>query len=94
MLEGKDIEKLASLARIAITPEERDAFLTEIEPILGYVAQIKEITAQVKDKQLGLTKNVLREDIHPHESGLYTKDILLQAPDREGDYIKVKKILE
>ena len=37
--------------------------------------------------------NVMREDKDPHEAGLYTEKILEQAPAREGDYIKVKKIL-
>ena len=37
--------------------------------------------------------NVMREDVNPHESGLYTEKILEQAPTREGNYIKVKKIL-
>jgi hypothetical protein len=35
----------------------------------------------------------MREDGEPHESGIYTQKILEQAPAREKDYIKVKKIL-
>jgi len=35
----------------------------------------------------------MREDVKPHESGIYTKKVLEQAPMNEGYYIKVKKIL-
>ena len=38
-------------------------------------------------------RNVMREDANPHESGIYTEKMLEQAPAREGNYIKVKKIL-
>lgn len=93
MIEGKDIEKLAALARIAITPEERDTFLAEIDSILAYVAQIKKATPGGVETQFGLVKNVLRDDTHPHDSGIYTADILSQAPSREDNFVKVKKIL-
>lgn len=93
MIDGKDIEKLALLARIAITPEERDTFLAEIDPILAYVAQVNKATGQGSLTDIGLVKNVLRDDTHPHDSGIYSADILAQAPSREGNYVKVKKIL-
>jgi len=95
MLEKQDIEKLASLARIDITPEEAESFLTEIEPILNYVAHIKAVSGTTHtDTQIGLVKNVMREDSNPHESALYTKDILAEAPRTDRGYIQVKKIFE
>jgi len=93
MIEGKDIEKLALLARIAITPEERDTFLTEIDSILAYIAKVNKAPTAGALTQAGLVKNVLREDTHPHDSEIYTADILSQAPSREGNFVKVKKIL-
>jgi Asp-tRNA(Asn)/Glu-tRNA(Gln) amidotransferase C subunit len=35
----------------------------------------------------------MRDDNGAHESGEYSKEILEQAPNKEGNYIKVKKIL-
>ena len=35
----------------------------------------------------------MREDDNPHAGGIYTEAVLNEAPEREGDYIKVKKIL-
>jgi Asp-tRNA(Asn)/Glu-tRNA(Gln) amidotransferase C subunit len=40
-----------------------------------------------------LVRNVLREDANPHESATFTEAILKNAPSRQGDYFKVKKIL-
>lgn len=48
---------------------------------------------QQNDAVFGVGVNVMREDGEPHESGLYTEKLLSAAPQREGQYIKVKKIL-
>ncbi len=94
MIKDADIEKLASLARIKITPEEAGQFRTEIESILEYVAQIQKVSLpQEKGDKVGAVHNVLRDDNNPHESGLYTKEILAEAPDTEKEYIQVKNIL-
>lgn len=45
------------------------------------------------DAVFGVGVNVMREDTEPHESGIYTEKLLSAAPQREGQYIKVKKIL-
>jgi hypothetical protein len=38
-------------------------------------------------------KNVLREDVPTNKDNEFTEDILNNAPGREGNYLKVKKIL-
>lgn len=94
MISAKDIEKLASLARIKIEDEEKEQFGKEIDSILGYVNQIKEANVSLdQSERVGDVKNVLRDDTHPHEAGAFKDKILNEAPAREGDYIKVKKIL-
>jgi aspartyl-tRNA(Asn)/glutamyl-tRNA(Gln) amidotransferase subunit C len=94
MISAKDIEKLASLARIKIEENEKEQFGKEIDSILGYVNQIKEAKVSLdQSERVGDIKNVLREDVHPHESGVNKEKLLSEAPSREGDYVKVKKIL-
>ncbi|MFM2357885.1 MAG: hypothetical protein RJA61_622 [Candidatus Parcubacteria bacterium] len=94
MIERKDIEKLASLARIKISPEEADVFKGEIESILDYVAQVQKVSLPKQDdRKSGLVRNVLREDSDPHESGINTEVLLNESPEREGQYVKVKNIL-
>lgn len=87
--------KLATLARIDISVEEAENLSHEFESILGYVSEVKSVSTN--DNELGAEdytlKNVWREDENPHEPGLYTEKILNEAPEKEGDYIKVKKIL-
>ena len=89
---------LAKLARIEISDTEAESLSKEFDAILGYVGEIKKIAdPSPPSPKLGEGKggvyNVMREDENPHESGIYTEKILNEAPDREGDYIRVKKIL-
>lgn len=91
---------MARLARIEISDEEAGNLSHEFDAILGYVGEIKKLDHKssaykaLPCRKDFMTVNIMREDAGPHESGVYTKEILEQAPSREGDYIKVKKILQ
>ena len=94
MLEIKDIEKLAKLARIELTAEEKDNLLKEVDPILGYVAQLKEVVSSVGEtKKAGELRNVTREDSSPNETASATDVLVADMPESQGNYLKVKKIL-
>lgn len=92
-IELKDVEHLAGLARIAVSEEEKKILQHDLEEILAYVSQVKEVGFDVGAPEAGELRNVMREDSEPHESGKFTEDILAQAPAREGNRISVKKIL-
>ncbi len=94
MLEIKDIDKLAKLARIELTQTEKEKLLKEVDPILGYVTQIKEVVSSVGEAKIaGEHRNITREDTNPNESGKKTAAILADMPDTQDNYLKVKKIL-
>lgn len=96
MIEIKDVEHLAGLARIEISESEKDILRHDLEEILGYVSQVKNAEGRepsAEEREKGELYNVMREDVEPHQAWLYTEDILKQAPFREGDRIAVKKIL-
>lgn len=93
MVNAKDIEHLAELARIEVSEKEAEALAKNIEAILGYVQQVKDVSVGNDAlKDIGLV-NVFREDAAPHESGAYTDALLAGAPEKEDGYVKVKKIL-
>ncbi len=92
MIEIKDIEKLASLARIDIKDSEKESLRTEINSILTYVGQIQSASGTV-EREIPEHRNVFRNDGEPHESGIHTEAILAEAPKRKGNYLEVKKIM-
>jgi aspartyl-tRNA(Asn)/glutamyl-tRNA(Gln) amidotransferase subunit C len=94
-MNKEEVLKLAKLARLDISDEEADKLSHEFGAILGYVSEIKnaKVSPLESDTQGETLRNVMREDTNPHESGIYTDAILNEAPNREGNYIAVKKIL-
>jgi aspartyl-tRNA(Asn)/glutamyl-tRNA(Gln) amidotransferase subunit C len=95
MLEIKDIEKLAKLARIELTEGEKQTYLKDISAILGYVDQIKGVLAQSgEERKVGELKNVMRADEKGNETGANTESLVAEFPRKENNYLKVKKILE
>ena len=93
-----EVLKLATLARIEISDVEAESLSHEFEAILNYVGEVKGAVGASEAKSMPekgdvALKNVFRADENPHESGKFTEAILKEAPARESDYIKVKKIL-
>jgi len=93
MISDKDMEKLLSLARIEVSPEEKAKLIKDVESILSYVSEIENAAEGEAAPNRSVLRNVMREDGEPHESGLFTGALLKAAPKRDGDYIAVKKIL-
>lgn len=90
-----EIEKLANLSRLALSEEEKQRMCSEFAAILGYIAAIQKISSESakRERSIVAAVNVMREDKDPHKSGIYTEALVGGAPHREGNYIKVKKIL-
>ena len=89
-----DIEHVARLARLELTPEERERLRAQLGVILEHAAKVGEVaTADVPPTAYAIRRsNVLRPD-EPRPS-LPVEDILANAPDRENDRFKVPRIAE
>jgi aspartyl-tRNA(Asn)/glutamyl-tRNA(Gln) amidotransferase subunit C len=92
MISAEDIKKLANLARIKLVPGDEVKLAKDMDNILGYVNQIQQVSG-TRSTEKEKVRNVLRDDSNPHESGINTEALLAEAPKREGQYVKVKKIL-
>ncbi|MEI6480193.1 MAG: Asp-tRNA(Asn)/Glu-tRNA(Gln) amidotransferase subunit GatC [bacterium] len=92
-IEIKDVKKLAELSRIHLEEGEVEELRASLDSILGYVEQIKQVSADSNIEQTFPVTNILREDIDPNPTGANREKLLNSAPKREGNYVKVKKIL-
>lgn len=93
MITKEEIQKLADLARISLSENEKESLRKDIDGILDYVGQIKEISAEVGEAWEPAVRNVMREDVVTNKPGEYKKSLVEAAPSYENGYIKVKKIL-
>jgi aspartyl-tRNA(Asn)/glutamyl-tRNA(Gln) amidotransferase subunit C len=94
-MKKEEIKKLAQLSRIEMSDEELGLMAKDFDSILGYVAQIQEVTTGKGDlkPQVGTHHNIMREDEGEHEGGRYTDKILKNMPEEQAGYLSVKKIL-
>lgn len=92
VMKVEDIKTLAELSRIELSDKEAEDLTTDVSAILDYVKEIENAP-----KGDGFwepeNRNVFREDCVTNLPGEYTDAILDQAPERFGNYFKVKKIL-
>lgn len=92
-----EVLRLSKLSRIYISDEDAESLVKDFDAILNYVGQVKQALENVADMEKGKeafpNRNTMREGDIPHESGIYTEDLLNAAPKRDGEYVKVKKIL-
>lgn len=93
MIDKKQIEHIAKLARIELTDEEKEKFTKELSLILDYIGQLNKVDVLKVEDQITELKNVMREDAKYKIPDTRYK-LLKQAPSKKGDYIKVLKILE
>lgn len=94
MLNREEVEKLAELARLDLNEEEAASLAADFDAILEYVSEIQSVAAEAQALEVGEHYNVMRQDGDAHAPGEYSEALLAEAPKREGNYIKVKKILQ
>jgi len=93
-ISRQDVEYLGKLARIQLSAEELDRFTSELDEILVYVEKLK--TAKTDNvaptSHVLALSNVFREDkVAP---SLPTDKALANAPEQEGPFFKVPRIID
>jgi len=89
-----DIEKVARLARLELSGEERETFGNQLEQILTYMEQLNRLdTTGVEPTSHAIPiYNVFREDeVRP---SLSQEEVLAIAPEEEEGHFKVPRIIE
>ena len=88
-----DVKKVAKLARLALPEDRLQQLSGELASILHYIDKLKQVdTAGVEPMAHALpVKNVLRPDTP--EPGLPLEGVLRNAPETDGPFFKVPKVI-
>jgi len=88
-----DVKKVSRLARLWLDDAHLNRLGSQLESILKYVDQMSEVDVTGVEPMAHALPlhNVLREDVV--EPSLTTEQVLANAPDRDGPFFKVPKIL-
>jgi len=89
-----EVEHVARLARLALQEEELDALTGQMDAILGYVDQLKELNTDgiIPTSHAVPMENAFREDVVRPSLG--TERALQNAPEAANGCFKVPKVIE
>jgi len=93
-VSSEQVRHIAKLARIAMSEEELDRLVPELNNILGWVEQLGEVNTDgiepltaVIDQKLRLRDDVVND-------GDVRDDVLANAPDAQHGFFAVPKVIE
>jgi aspartyl-tRNA(Asn)/glutamyl-tRNA(Gln) amidotransferase subunit C len=93
-ISKKEVEHIAKLARIEILEEEKEKYTSQLARILDYVGELKEVNTQDIKPTHHIIGVVNAGRIDKVKKFKETEKILRQAPKRQGNFWKVKAVLE
>jgi aspartyl-tRNA(Asn)/glutamyl-tRNA(Gln) amidotransferase subunit C len=90
----QDVEHVARLARLELTPEEKEKFTGQLNAILKYMDKLNELNTDGVEPTSHVLPlvNVMRED-EPRPSWPI-EQVLKNAPDEEDGQFKVPAVLD
>jgi aspartyl-tRNA(Asn)/glutamyl-tRNA(Gln) amidotransferase subunit C len=93
-IDEAQVRKVAKLARLELIDKEVEEFTGQLSAILDYVERMNKLNTDGIEPLAHCLPihNVFREDVAKESLG--TEKTLANAPQRDGPFFKVPKILE
>ena len=93
-LTSEEVQHIARLARLELTPEQQELYREQLSAILDYIAKLRTLdTTDVPPTAGGgLTQMTLRAD--ESRPSLPTDQLLANAPEIEDDQFKIPPVFE
>ncbi|HEX2786698.1 MAG TPA: Asp-tRNA(Asn)/Glu-tRNA(Gln) amidotransferase subunit GatC [Ignavibacteria bacterium] len=90
----QDVEKIAVLAKLKFSDEEKAKLQKDLNRILEYMDEMNEVNLDDVEPLENINEiiNVMRED--KDEKWLSQEEALKNAPAKTGNYFKVPKVLD
>lgn len=93
-IDRATLEKIAHLARLELDEKEVPKLLEDMSRMISFVEKLKEVDTTGVEPLTTMSHeiNALREDKVKNQLG--TDEALKNAPDQEGKYFRVPKVIE
>ena len=87
------VEKIAQLARLKLTHEEREALGKQLQNIIDFVYQLQEVNTENVEPYIPVfSETPMREDEPKRD--IDPSFVLRQAPNSEGSFFVVPRVIE
>ncbi len=93
MIEKKNVEHIANLARLEVSEEEKNSFTREIGSILEYIEQLNEVGTEGVEPTAFMVPehDPLREDVE--NKSLTAEKTLHNSPSAKNGFFTVPKVI-
>ena len=93
-VDAATVRKIAQLARIALTGDEAEAMVPELNNILGWIEQLGEVDTEGVEPLAAVIPNHLRLREDAVTDGDVRERVLANAPQAEHGFFAVPKVIE
>lgn len=93
-VSSEKVRHIAKLARIAMSEEELDRLVPELNNILGWVEQLGEVDTDGIEPLTAVIEQKLRLREDAVNDGGIRNEVLANAPDSEHGFFAVPKVIE
>lgn len=87
-----NLEHICRLANLELTEEEKKPISLQMEKIVEWVSQLAELETGTEEMYTPVNFNLRMEEDKVAPS-LSQEEVMAMAPEKEGDFIKVPKVL-
>jgi aspartyl-tRNA(Asn)/glutamyl-tRNA(Gln) amidotransferase subunit C len=93
-LDTATVRRIATLARIRVEDDQLEPLAQELNGILGWIEQLNEVNVEGVEPLTGGARMAMKMRDDVVTDGGYPEKILSNAPDRNGSFFAVPKVVE
>jgi aspartyl-tRNA(Asn)/glutamyl-tRNA(Gln) amidotransferase subunit C len=93
-VDAADVRRIAHLARISLDESRVEPMRAEINGILGWIEQLEEVNVEGVEPMTSVTPMKLRMRKDEVTDGGYPDRVLSNAPNADGNFFVVPKVVE
>ncbi|WP_454287379.1 Asp-tRNA(Asn)/Glu-tRNA(Gln) amidotransferase subunit GatC [Rhizobium arsenicireducens] len=90
----KTVKRVAHLARIALSEQEAERMMGELNGILGFVEQLSEVDVTGVEPMTSVTPMAMKKRQDVVTDGGKADDIVANAPETDRNFFLVPKVVE
>jgi aspartyl-tRNA(Asn)/glutamyl-tRNA(Gln) amidotransferase subunit C len=93
-LDKAAVAKIAKLARLKMEPDRQEAMASELNRILSFVEELQSVNTDNVQPMTSVAPMKLRHREDAVTDGGNAEAVLKNAPQRQGDFYTVPKVVE
>lgn len=88
------VKRVARLARIAVSEEEANKMLGQLNGIIGFIEQLSEVNTDGVEPMTSVTPVEMKKRTDTVTDGDKAEDIVANAPATDRNFFQVPKVVE